>query len=205
MTILNKFTPTARQAVVQAGIEAAQARIDAAGDGQVLLGPEFLLLALADRRPLAGRPEGLGISSAAIRTEIAQRCARPGHPSRMNDDDLLATLGINAREVRRRAFAGVGVRPDDPSRWVLHRSRLRPLHLVLHGPATAAVLTGDSRKVIEVATWCSRRGHRPYATREDLLWGLLSDYSPAVRILHRLNLNIPTLWTDLQTWSASTS
>jgi hypothetical protein len=187
--MLDRFTPAAGQAVVRAGLEAA-------GEGRRTLGPEFLLLGLADGRPLAGRPGGLGVSAAAVREQIARHRGEPGRGG-----DLLAAFGIDAEEVRRRAFDAVGIRPDDPALWMLRRSRLRPLRVTLHGPATSTLLHAGSRKVIEVATWACARGHRPRAEREDLLLGLICDSSSeALRILVRLRVNLPELSADLTRW-----
>jgi Clp amino terminal domain, pathogenicity island component len=175
-----------------------------------VLGPEYLLLALAGSGPLAGRPQGLGISADAVRSRIT-----PG-PGR-GDRELLAALGIDADEVRRRALRATGVSLDDPALWTLRRSRLRPLRVTLHGPAGSTRLDEGSRKVIEVAAWARcRRGRltagrgrhplprgRPPAEREDLLWGVLADgSSPAVRILLQLGTDLRALWADLQSWQA---
>ncbi|MDR2986411.1 MAG: hypothetical protein LBV34_16380 [Nocardiopsaceae bacterium] len=191
MTSLSRFTPAASRTIVQASLHAAD-------DGFAVLAPEFLLLALADVRPLAGRPQGIGITRAVVRREIA---GKPAMTRSNRDRELLAALGIDADDIRRRAARATGVRPDDPALWTLHRSRLRPLRLTLRGPATNAALSGASRKVIEVATWACRRGHRTKPDSEDLLWGLLADgSSPAVHILRRLDVNLKALWTDLQRW-----
>jgi hypothetical protein len=206
--MLEMFTPTARDAVVRAGIEAA-------ADGHAVLGPEFLLLALAGSGPLAGRPRGLGVSPDVIRSQMK-------HPRQLADEALLASLGIDAREVRQRALSATGVRLDDAALWTLKRSRLRPLRVTLHGPAGSSRLNESSRKVIEVAAWARcRRGRLtpehgrhprarpllggwPQAEREDLLWGLLADgSSPAVRILVRLGVDLRRLWADLQSWQGS--
>jgi Clp amino terminal domain, pathogenicity island component len=208
MTTLDIFTPPARDAVVRAGIEAA-------ARGQAVLGPEFLLLALAGSGPLAGRPQGLGVSPDAIRGQIQAR-------REPTDDMLLSALGIDAAEVRRRALGATGVRLDDTALWALRRSRSRPLRVTLHGPAGSTRLSEGSRKVIEVAAWARCRrgrltaehgrhplarpllGRWPRADREDLLWGLLADgSSPAVHILAGLGADLRSLWTDLQSWQAS--
>lgn len=189
MTILDRFTPAARQAIVNAGLYAADA-------GHPVLSPEFLLLALADARPLAGRPEGLNVNTAAVHREIA----RQDRYHRRRDHELLAAIGIDDDEVRRRARIATGVRVDDPDLWTLRRSALRPLRVTLHGPASSTRLDQGSRKVIEVATWACRRGRRRLADREDLLWGLLADSSQAVQILRRLNADLRSLWGDLQRW-----
>lgn len=189
MTTLTSFTPPARRTLIRAGMLTS----DYARDK---LSTEFLLLALAEDQPLA-RPVNLGITVAMIRTGIqARTTARPGR-------DLLATLGIDLDEVRRRVNA-TSTRPDDPFFWQLHRSRIRPLRLTLTGPATEIVLDSGGRKVIEVAAWASRRGRRTLIDREDLLWGLLADgSSESVQILRRGNVDLRQLWTDLQRWHRS--
>jgi hypothetical protein len=90
---------------------------------------------------------------------------------------------------------------DDPARWRLRRSPVRPLRVTLSGPATEIVLNEGGRKAIEVARWASRRGHRPLADREDLLLGLLADgSSESVRILRRGGADIGRLGADLRRW-----
>jgi len=166
--------------------------------GRDRLSTEFFLLALAEEQPLS-RPVELGITAAVIRAEIkARTTARP-------DRELLATLGIDLDEVRRRVLDTTSSRLDDPSLWQLHRSRVRPLRITLIGPAAEIVLDESGRKVIEVAHWASRRRHRSLIDREDLLWGLLADASSeSVRILRRGNVDLRRLWTDLQQWHRST-
>jgi hypothetical protein len=193
MTTLDRFTPAARETLVRA------ARL-AAGAGHSVIGPEFVLLALAEVRPLAGRPDGLGVTPAAV----SERIRRDRVPRAQGDEVLLATLGIDAADVLRRASAATGVRPGDPALWSLNRSRIRPLRLTLDGPALRLGLTADSRKVIEVAAWSARRARRPLADREDLLWGLLADgSSPAVRVLAGLPVSIRALAGALRTWHGS--
>jgi hypothetical protein len=63
------------------------------------------------------------------------------------------------------------------------------------------VLDEGGRKVIEVARWASRRGHRTMVEREDLLWGVLADSSSeSVRILLRGGANLSRIWTDQRRW-----
>lgn len=190
MTAITRFAPPARQTLIRAAMLAR----DHARDK---LSTEFVLLALAEDQPLA-RPVNLGITAAMIRAEIQARI--PALPDR----DLLATLGIDLDEVRRRVLDATSTRPDDPALWRLHRSRLRPLRVTLSGPATDIVLDGSGRKVIEVAEWAARRGRRTLIDREDLLWGLLADgRSESVRILRRGNVDLRGLWADLQRWHRS--
>jgi hypothetical protein len=188
--MLDVFAPPARLAVVRAGMTAADL-------GQPRLNDRFLLLALAEGEPLA-HPVELGVTAASIRAAIEARAPR------RRDRELLATLGIDLDEVRRRAFSAS--RSDDPARWRLHRSPVRPLRVTLSGPAAEIVLDESGRKVIEVARWASRHGHRTLIEREDLLWGVLADgSSESVRILLRGGANLGRIWTDLSRWHRSRS
>lgn len=190
MTTLTKFTPAARRTVVRAGMLAADY-------GRDRLSTEFFLLALAEDQPLS-KPVDLGITAAVIGAEIKART--PGRPDR----ELLAALGIDLDEVRRRVLDATSTRLDDPSLWRLHRSRARPLRVTLSGPAAEIVLDESGRKVIEVAQWASRRGRRTQVDRNDLLWGLLADgASESVAILRRGNVDVRRLWTDLRRWHRS--
>jgi len=182
--MLASFSPKAREVIIRAGMIAADC-------GQRRLGDGFLLLALAEGEPLA-RPVELGVTASGIRAAIEARSPR------RRDRELLATLGIDLDEVRWRAVVATGV--DDPARWRLRRSPVRPLRVTLSGPATEVVLDEGGRKVIEVARWASRRGHRPQAEREDLLWGLLADGSESVRILRRSGADLSRLGADLRRW-----
>jgi hypothetical protein len=183
--MLDVFAPSARLAVVRAGMTAADC-------GQPRLSDGFLLLALAEGEPLS-RPVELGVTAAGIRAAIEARAPR------RRDRELLATLGIDLDEVRRRVPAAA--RSDDPARWRLRRSPVRPLRVTLSGPAAAIVLDEGGRKVIEVARWASRRGHRTLIEPEDLLWGVLADGSgESVRILLRNGANLGRIWTDLRRW-----
>jgi hypothetical protein len=190
VTTLARFAPPARRTVIRAGILARDY-------GRVRLSTEFFLLALAEDRPLC-KPVDLGITAAMISAEINHRTPAG------QDRDLLATLGIDLDEVRRRACDATSTRLDDPSLWQLHRSRVRPLRVTLSGPATEIVLDESGRKVIEVAQWASRRGCRTLIDREDLLWGLLADASSeSARILRRRSVDLCQLWTQLQRWHRS--
>ncbi|MFI6793775.1 Clp protease N-terminal domain-containing protein [Nonomuraea sp. NPDC050383] len=143
-----RFTRPARRAVATAGTIALDA-------GHPALTTGVLLLALAETRPFDLA------SFTATREEIGSR-VDTGPDARA----LLATLGIDLEEVRRRTRASAG----DPDRWRLTRSPLRPLRMTLHGPLGSIPLAGHMRKVVEVA----RRRPGP-VTGESLLWGLLAD------------------------------
>jgi hypothetical protein len=190
MTALTEFAPPARRTVVRAGMLARDY-------GRDRLSAEFFLLALAEDQPL-GEPVELGVTPAVIGAEITARThARPGR-------DLLAAVGIDLDEVRRRVHDATRTLPNDPSLWQLHRSRVRPLRVTLSGPAADIVLDESGRKVIEVAQWVRRRGRRAAIGREHLLWGLLADgSSESVRILRRCNVDTWRLWAELQRWHRS--
>jgi hypothetical protein len=187
MVTLTRFAPLARRTVIRAGTLASEY-------GRGRLSTEFFLLALAEDQPLS-RPVDLGITPALIRAEIEARTHAP------RDRELLAALGVDLEEVRRRTLDATSTRMDDPCLWQLRRSPVRPLRITLSGPATEIVLDESGRKVIEVAQWVSRRGHRTLIDREDLLWGLLADASSeSAHILRRGNVDVRRLWTDLQRW-----
>ena len=185
--MLTRFAPPARRTVVRAGMLVSDG-------GQARLSTEYFLLALAEGQPLSS-PVDLGVSAAMVRAKIEAQV-----PLRQ-DRELLATLGIDLDEVRRRVPGAMSMRLDDPSLWRLRRSRVRPLRITLSGPTAEIVLDESGRKVIEVAQWASRRGRRTLIGREDLLWGLLADASSeSVRILRRCNVDLCRLWTELRRW-----
>jgi hypothetical protein len=191
MTMLTAFAPPARQTVIRAGLLASESGTSRLSDG-------YLLLAFAEDQPLTS-PVNLGVTAAMIRAQL--RAQTP----RRHDGVLLATLGIDLDEVRRRALDATSTRLDDPARWRLRRSRVRPLCVTLTGPAAEITLNEGGRKAIEVARWASRRGHRTQVAREDLLWGLLADASgESVRILRRCQVDLGRLWADLRRWHQST-
>jgi hypothetical protein len=190
MTMLATFTPPARQAVIRAGLLASEGGTRRLSDG-------YLLLALAEGQPRTG-PVDLGVTAAMVGAQLSTQ------PRRHHDRDLLATLGIDLDEVRRRALGATSARLDDPALWRLRRSLVRPLRVTLTGPAAEITLNEGGRKAIEVARWASRRGHRTQITREDLLWGLLADASSeSVRILRRCQVDLTRLWADLRRWHQS--
>jgi hypothetical protein len=186
--MLTKFAPAATRTVIRSGLLA----LDRGGH---VLGTDLLLLALTGDGQLGPALAGQSITADAVRAEIDRRARPPRRPDR----ELLALLGIDLDEVRRRASAATATAVDDPALWRLRRSRVRPLRLVLSGPAGAVILDGPSRKVMEVALWARARAGRDLATGEDLLWGLLADNAnQSVRILRRLGVDLNQLWCDLR-------
>ena len=190
MTMLTTFAPPARQTVIRAGLLASEGGMSRLSDG-------YLLLALAESQPLT-RPVDLGVTADMVRAQLKAQARR------RHDRELLATLGIDLDEVRSRVLGATSMRLDDPALWRLRRSRVCPLRVTLTGPAAEITLNEGGRKVIEVARWVSRRGHRTQVTREDLLWGLLADASSeSVRILRHGQVDIGRLWADLRRWHQS--
>ena len=190
MTMLTTFAPPARQAVIRAGLLATERGMSRLSDG-------YLLLALAESQPRTC-PVDLGITADMVRAQLKAQARR------RHDRELLATLGIDLDEVRSRVLGATSMRLDDPALWRLRRSRVRPLRVTLTGPAAEITLNEGGRKVIEVARWVSRRGHRTQVTREDLLWGLLADASSeSVGILRHCRVDIGRLWADLRRWHQS--
>jgi hypothetical protein len=103
MTTLTRFAPPTRRTVVRAGMLARDY-------GRDRLSTEFFHLALAEDQV------DLGITGAVIRAEIKARTA-------WQDRELLAALGIDLDEVRRRVLDTMSTRLDDPSLWQLPDER----------------------------------------------------------------------------------
>jgi Clp amino terminal domain, pathogenicity island component len=183
------FTPAARQAVVRSGRLATDT-------GRRVLSTDFLLLGLTEVHDLDPPLERLGITAAAVRAQIDQQ--HSGAPP--GDRELLASLGIDLDEVRRRAGLATSTNPDAPDLWQLCRSRVHPLRVALVGPTSHLQLDGRSHKVIEVAMHYARQRHA-LVSGEDLLVGLLADGSnESVRVLCRLRVDLRQLWSDLRRW-----
>ncbi|MFG1698916.1 Clp protease N-terminal domain-containing protein [Nonomuraea sp. NPDC049309] len=164
--MFTRFTEGARRAVVAGGIHALDA-------GRPALDAAPILLGLAEVQPFALK------HFTADPAEVRRLAGLP------DPRELLATLGIDLDEVHRRTRAGA----DDPRRWSLRRSRVRPLRLTLYGPLGSLPLTPAARKVVEVAK--SRPGP---VTGERLLWGLLADgTNGARRILRAAGVDVAAL------------
>jgi hypothetical protein len=76
---------------------------------------------------------------------VARQSAHKKHARRVagrRARELLAALGIDLDEVRRRARSSA---VDDPAQWELRRSRLRPLRVSLVGPGGVVPLDGRSQ------------------------------------------------------------
>ncbi|MFI6321709.1 Clp protease N-terminal domain-containing protein [Nonomuraea sp. NPDC050556] len=161
--MFTRFTEAARRAFVRAGTLAIEA-------GRPVLDTDLLVLGLAEVRPFD--LESFTATADDVRGRVPVDSGR----------DLLASLGIDVDEIRRRAR----VDADDPSLWRLRRVLLR---VTLHGPLGSIPLSMHCRKVVEVALW------KPGAvTGERLLWGLLADFSNgAAGLLHATGIDLRAL------------
>ncbi|GII62609.1 hypothetical protein Skr01_26940 [Sphaerisporangium krabiense] len=193
---LDTYTAAARRAMARAGILAADA-------GRHTLDDVHILLALTETRPFDRPPTAFTLTPNATRAAMDGADGADGGDARdrdplgdrdARDRDLLAALGVDLDEVRRRLRGLVAL--DDPALWRLHRARLRPLRVTLSGPPGDLVLTGRARKVIEVA---AGRWREPGPVRgEDLLWGVLCDHTnPALRVLRAGGVDVRRLAAEL--------
>ncbi|SEG67240.1 Clp amino terminal domain-containing protein, pathogenicity island component [Thermomonospora echinospora] len=181
--MFRRFSPGAREVVIRAGDLAAAA-------GRDRIGTEFVLLALCEDAALAPTLERHGVIGPAAQHAIAAALSRPRPYS---DRELLATLGIDLDEVRRRMRA---LGEDEP--FEVRRSVLWPLRVAVVGPGRDLPFTGGGRKVLEVASWRARRRGRTPVEPADLLHGLLADgRSNAIRVLRHLRVDVRGLVSSL--------
>lgn len=164
--MLARFTDGAGRTMIRAGILAFDA-------GRRALDTDLLLLALAEERPFT--LASFTASPEAVRERVDTGRAR----------ELLATLGIDLDQVRRRNRQGA----QDPRRWRMARPPLRPLRVTLYGPLGELPLTMHARKAVEVALW--KPGP---VTGERLLWGLLADgANGTARVLRAVGVDLVAL------------
>lgn len=177
--MFDRFSPEARAVVVRASDHAAAA-------GRRRIGTEFLLLALCEGPGTGPALAGQGVDEPAVRAAISEALGTPRPPS---DHELLASLGIDLAEVRRRARA-----LGDAELWRVRRSVRRPLRVAVVGPARDLPFTGGGRKVLEVALWRRPRRAGSPVGPDDLLQGILADRrSNAARILCHLRVDLRAL------------
>jgi hypothetical protein len=178
MSMLDRFSPATQRSIADAGALARRAC-------RHQLGTDALLLALTVRSGVRPVLERFGADEAAVRHVLDTRWGWEDGP---DDHQLLARLGIDLDAVRAAGPAGAG-----RTRWRLERARLRPLRLCLSSPGTAFILTGQARKVVEVAQWRGRRHGGP-ATDADLLHAMLCDpHSRSSQTLCELRVCFPSL------------
>lgn len=164
--MFEKFTDSARTAVVRAQEEARERRSDR-------IGPEHLLLALL-RRP--GTPGEELLRAAGVDAVEVDRVLAAAPP---HDAEALATLGIDLDEVRRAAEESFG--PGALDRTAPRRGRWFAGHLPFEK---------TSKKALELALReALRLGDRHIGT-EHLVLGLLHPDHTASRILERHGLTL---------------
>jgi ClpA/ClpB-like protein len=173
-----RFSPGAREVTVRAGDLAAAA-------GRDRIGTEFLLLALCEDPRAGAVLRAHGVTAPAVQAAVAGALGRPRPHT---DRELLAVLGIDLDEVRRRAGQAGGL--GAARLWRVRRSRVWPLRVAVVGPGRDLAFTGGARKVLEVALWRRRRRSARLAGPADLLHGILCDRrSNAARIMSHLRVN----------------
>jgi ATP-dependent Clp protease ATP-binding subunit ClpA len=157
--MFERFTDKARAAVFQA-------RATAAGRGDRMIRPAYLLYALAAGDGVAARAlAGLGVEPAGLERQL-DRAAPLGNPlageADSADAEALAAIGVDLDEIRRKVEEGFGpgalgrMAPPPPRR-----------------PGRLAV-TGELKQALALALAEARALHHDYIGTEHLLLGLLA-------------------------------
>jgi ATP-dependent Clp protease ATP-binding subunit ClpA len=157
--MFERFTDKARTAVFQA-------RATAAGRGDRMIRPAYLLYALAAGDGVAARAlAGLGVEAAGLERQL-DRAAPLGNPlageADSADAEALAAIGVDLDEIRRKVEEGFGpgalgrMAPPPPRR-----------------PGRLAV-TGELKQALALALAEARALHHDYIGTEHLLLGLLA-------------------------------
>ena len=165
--MFERFTTPAREAVVQAQVEAREL-------GHGYIGTEHLVLGILSREasPGARALRRLGITGATFRSEVIREIGGDA-VVREKDEEALRALGIDVEEVRRRAEAAFGPgaldRPVRRRRGWLARRRCE-WYL---GPNEGRIpFTPRAKKVLELSfREAVRQGHGSIGT-EHILLGL---------------------------------
>ncbi len=157
--MFERFTGQARAAVFQA-------RATAAGRGDQMIRPAYLLYALAAGEGVAARAlASLGVEAAGIERQL-DRAAPLGNPlageAGSADAGALAAIGVDLDEIRRKVEEGfgpgaLGRMPSPPRR--------RPGRLTV---------TGEAKQALALALAEARALHHDYLGTEHLLLGLLA-------------------------------
>jgi ATP-dependent Clp protease ATP-binding subunit ClpA len=157
--MFERFTDKARAAVFQA-------RATAAGRGDRMIRPAYLLYALAAGDGVAARAlASLGVEAAGLERQL-DRAAPLGNPlageADSADAEALAAIGVDLDEIRRKVEEGFGpgalgrMAPPPPRR-----------------PGRLAV-TGELKQALALALAEARALHHDYIGTEHLLLGLLA-------------------------------
>jgi ATP-dependent Clp protease ATP-binding subunit ClpA len=155
--MFERFTDKARAAVLQA-------RATAAGRGDQLIRPVYLLYALAAGEGVAARAlASLGVEAAGIERQL-DRTAPLGNPlageADSADAGALAAIGVDLEEIRRKVEEGFG--PGALSRMPPRQRTGR------------VAVTGDVKQALTLALSEARALHHDYIGTEHLLLGLLA-------------------------------
>ncbi len=166
--MFERFTDKARAAVFQA-------RATAAGRGDRMIRPAYLLYALAAGEGVAARAlAGLGIEAAGIERQLDRAVPR-GNPlageAGSADAEALAAIGVDLDEIRRKVEEGFG--PDALGRMP---------------PRRRLTASGEVKQALALALAEARALHHDYIGTEHLLLGLLAaaqrtprgDFTPEV-------------------------
>lgn len=172
--MFERFTATARAAVVAAQSEARALGHTEIRDGHVLLG------VLSEAEGVGARVlTGLGVDLAAVRAELSRRCDTG------SDAEALRAIGIDLDEVRRRAEAAFGT-------GALERPRRQRAGLFRHRFAGAHLpFTPAAKKVLEQSLREAMALKHNYIGTEHLLLGLLArEPGEASGILRELGVTV---------------
>jgi ATP-dependent Clp protease ATP-binding subunit ClpA len=157
--MFERFTDKARAAVFQA-------RATAAGRGDRMIRPAYLLYALAAGDGVAARAlAGLGVEAAGLERQL-DRAAPLGNPlageADSADAEALAAIGVDLDEIRRKVEEGFG--PGALGRMTSPPPR-RPGRLIV---------TAELKQALALALAEARALHHDYIGTEHLLLGLLA-------------------------------
>jgi hypothetical protein len=153
--MFERFTDKARAAM-------SQARATAAGRGDRMIRPAYLLYALAAGEGVAARAlAGLGVEAAGIGRQL-DRAAPLGNPlageAGSADAEALAAIGVDLDEIRRKVEEGFG--PGALGR--------------MPSPPRRLTVTGEVKQALALALAEARALHHDYLGTEHLLLGLLA-------------------------------
>ncbi|MBA3728370.1 MAG: Clp protease [Actinobacteria bacterium] len=169
--MFERFTSSAREAVVQAQAAARDLRHNYIGTEHLLLG-----LGLTEQSVAERVLRGLGLESRNIRSGIVRIVGEgPPAPIRTGDAEALRSIGIDIDEIRRRTEEAFGPgaldRPLPVRRWSLRGRRTsRCISISGHIP-----FTSRAKKVMELSfREALRLGHK-YVGTEHILLALVRD------------------------------
>jgi ATP-dependent Clp protease ATP-binding subunit ClpA len=187
------FTPEARDAVMEAQIEARELAHDHVGPEHLLLG--LLRLPIRhDTRVVALEPTGLGprvladlgITSDRVRDEIHAMVRGSGPGFTDEDAEALRSIGIDVNEVRRRVEETFGPGALDVPASAGRQSAGAPAEIRLG-------FTSSAKQVMEMAVIQSiRLGHR-HIGAEHLLLGVAASGGLCADILRTLGTDPSTV------------